>query len=165
MKSDNFHQSDRYCVFNCGDSWFGLPALTIQSVVPRPGITRTPQSDPILRGICHLQNEFIPVISLRALTQIRYEHVESAQQMLVVLGPKGSWGMLIDEAVALADLEISVSTFSRREDTWSKVTVGSASFRNQVLQILDPLAVYQYAINLLDMFWNDQEPELATYLN
>lgn len=146
--------SERYCVFQSGGSWFGIPALAVKSVVPRPEITPTPHSDPILKGLCHLQNEFFPVVSLQALTQIQYETSPDAeQQLLIILGPQGPWGLLIDQAVSLAVLEASISTFSNHQDQWSKVTLGSATFQNQVLQILDPTAIYEYASNLLNMFW------------
>jgi len=146
--------SERYCVFQSGGSWFGIPALAVKSVVPRPAITPTPHSDPILKGLCHLQNEFFPVVSLQALTQIQYETSPDAeQQLLIILGPQGPWGLLIDQAMSLAVLETSISTFSNHQDQWSKVTLGSATYQNQVLQILDPTAIYEYASNLLNMFW------------
>ena len=146
--------SERFCVFQSGGSWFGIPALAVKSVVPRPVITSTPHSDPILKGLCHIQNEFLPVVSLQALTQIQYETSPDAeQQLLIILGPQGPWGLLIDQAVSLAVLETSISTFSNQQDQWSKATLGSATYQNQVLQILDPAAIYEYASNLLNMFW------------
>lgn len=146
--------SERFCVFQCGDSWFGIPALAVRSVVPRPNITPTPHSDPILTGLAHIQNEFIPVVSLQALTQIQYETSPGAeQQLLIILGPQGSWGLLIDQAVSLAALETSISTISNHNDQWSKVTLGSATYQNQFLQIVDPTAIYSYTANLLNMYW------------
>ena len=146
--------SERFCVFRSGGIWFGIPALAVRSVAPRPEITPAPHSDPMLKGLCHIQNEFIAVVSLQALTQIQYETLPDAeQQLLTILGPQGPWGLLIDEAVSLAVLETSISTFSNHQDKWSKVTVGSATFQNQVLQILDPTAIYTYASDLLDMYW------------
>ena len=151
--------SERFCVFRSGDSWFGIPALAVRSIVPRPKMTRTPYSDPILKGLCHLQNEFMPVVSLQALTQIQYEtSADAEQQLLIMLSPQGSWGLLIDQAVTLAALETSISSFSNRQDKWSRVTIGSATFQNQVLQIIDPSAMYQYVASLLDMFWQSAEP-------
>ena len=163
MSTGNLQSTERFCIIQSGDSLYGIPALSIQRVAPRPGLTRTPHSDPVLRGICHVHNEFVPVFSLLALSQVQYDQrPDCEQQMMVMLGPVGSWGLLIDETLGLADLETSISTFSGQDDAWSKVTVGSATFRNQVLQILDPQAVYQYAINLLDMFWMDQEQAVAS---
>lgn len=151
-------QSERFCAFRSGESGYALPALSIQSVTLRPSLTRVPHSDPVLRGVCHVQNEFVPVFSLLGLTQIQHEQrIEAELQMLIVHGPAGNWGMLIDEALGLTELEISISALSSKEDAWSKISMGSASFKNQVLQVLDPLAVYQYAIGLLDAFWLDQE--------
>ncbi len=152
----NFDYSERICVFRSGDGWFGFPSLSIRSVVPRPLIKRTPHSDPVLQGICHLQNEFIPVLSLRSLMSVQYETASNIErQLMIMLGPQGPWGLLIDQAVALVALETSVSSFSNRDDNWSKVIVGSASYLNHVLQVLDPTAIYLYASNLLESFWQD----------
>ena len=151
-------QDDRYCVFQSGENGYGIPALSVLRVTERPQLTGMPQSDPVLRGVCHMQNEFLPVFSLIALSQIQYERSHIAEQQLLVLpGPNGNWGLLIDEALGLADLEISISTLSTQDDAWSKVVSGSATFKNQVLQIIDPAAVHDYANNLLNMFWQDQE--------
>ncbi len=150
--------SDRHCVFQSGDGWFGIPALSIRSIVPRPAISRTPYSDPILQGISHVRNEFVPVVSFQSLTQVQYESSPgSEQQLLLITGPQGPWGLLIDQAIALAALETSISTFSGRHDKWSSITVGSATYQNQVIQILDPAAMYQYASNLLEMYWQTAE--------
>ncbi len=151
-------QSERFCAFRSGESGYAVPALSIQCVTLSPTLTKVPHSDPVLRGVCHAQNEFVPVFSLLGLMQIQHEQRNDAElQMLVVHGPAGNWGLLIDEALGLTELEISISALSFKEDAWSKISMGSASFKNQVLQILDPLAVYQYAIRLLDAFWLDQE--------
>ncbi len=154
--------SERFCVFRSGEGWFGIPALAVRSIVPRPEITITPQSDPILKGLCHLQNEFFSVISLQALPQIQYDtSPESEQQLLIIHGPQGPWGLLIDQAIGLAALETSISAISNRQDDWSKVIVGSASFENQVLQILEPAALYHYTSNLLGMFWKHSEHPIS----
>lgn len=156
-------QSERFCTFLSGETGYGIPALSVQSVTLRPPLTRVPHADPILRGVCHVQNEFVPVFSLLALMQTRHEQKnESEQQMLIVNGPAGNWGLLIDETLGLTELEISFSALSIKEDAWSKISIGSASFKNQILQILDPLAIHQYATNLLDAFWLDQEKAIAS---
>jgi chemotaxis signal transduction protein len=98
----------------------------------------------------------VPVISLRALAQINYEQEPDSQNQLLTLpGPPGPWGVLIDQVVSLAPLEVSISSFSNANDQWSKVLSGSASYRNQVVQILDAKALYQYADSMLKRFWNN----------
>lgn len=165
MLDSTLNNEGRCCIFRSGESWFGISALAVRSIVPRPEIMPVPQSDPSLKGICHIQNEFIPVVSLQALSSIQYDtSADAEQQMIILLSPSGAWGLLIDEAAALAELEISISTFTNRNDPWSRVIAGSASWKNQVLQILDPIATSQYASRLLDMFWqsgNQNEPHLS----
>lgn len=154
MNRRTLDDSERYCVFSSDDRWYGLPALSVRSIVPCPELTPVPFSDPILMGISHIRNEFLPIVSLQALTQIQYESSsETEKQVMVLLGPNGPWGLLIDQAESLATLETSISNFSNHQDRWTKATLGTASYQNQVLQILDPHAVYEYAASLIDGFW------------
>ena len=146
------------CIFRSGENWFGVAALAVRSIVPRPDISRLPHADASLQGVCHVHNEFIPAVSLRALSSIQYDtSAEDEQQLAILLSPQGPWGLLIDEAATLAELEISISTYSNQNDPWSRVIIGSASWNNQVLQILDPVAMQQYASRLLEMFWQSGE--------
>ncbi|MEM7784670.1 MAG: chemotaxis protein CheW [Planctomycetota bacterium] len=155
MKSSS-HFVERYCVFRSDDRWYGMNALAVRSVTPRPAITPTPHSDPTIVGLCHLQNEFLPVLSMRSLTQIQYDTCpETEPQLLVLLGPEGAWGLLIDQIETLTELETSISNFSNTEDKWNKVALGSASWKNEVLEILDPSALYEYARSLTGSFWQN----------
>lgn len=157
MKPMNIDHSERFCVFQSGEHWFALPSLAIRSVVPAPQVTAIPHSDPVLRGIGYIQNEFIPVVRLRALMQVEYDAAaESGRQVMILLGAHGPWGLAIDRALALVPLETSYSSYSNRDDNWSRVVVGSATYLKHVVQILDPVALYQYASRLLDMYWQDQ---------
>ena len=156
MKKLDVDNSERFCVFQSGEHWFGVSSLFIRSVVLRPTTIRAPFSDPILKGICHLQNEFVPVLSLRALMNVEYESApDGEKQMIVMIGSQGPWGLLIDRAVGLVPLETSISTFSDGDDHWSKVVIGSASYSSHVVQVLDAAAVNQYASTLLNSFWLD----------
>ena len=165
MSKNILNDDSRCCVFRSGENWFGIGALAIHGIVPRPEIAELPHADASLKGVCHIQNEFIPVVSLRALSSIQYEtSADAEQQLAILLSPQGMWGLLIDEATTLAELEISISNFSDDSDPWSRVVIGSASWNDQVLQILDPVAVHQYASRLLEMYWesSDQiQPQLT----
>ena len=154
MEQLDFDGSERYCIFQCHSQCYGISALDVQGVSPRPQIRSVPNSDPVLSGISHVHNNFLPVVSLRALAQISYEHdSESQQQLLTLPGPQGPWGILIDQVISLAPLEVSISNFSNANDQWSKVLAGSASYRNEVVQILDAKSLYQYASSMLGRFW------------
>ena len=150
---------ERYCVFQSDDRWFGITALAVRNIIPRPELTRAPQSDPIMKGICHVQNEFLPVVSMRALTQIQYDTApQIEQQLMTLLGPQGPWGLLIDQVHSLQELEASISTFSGNDDKWDKVVLASASWQNEVLQVLEPNSLYLYAQSLMDSFWANANP-------
>jgi len=154
MNNSILDDKGRCCVFRSGENWFGIAALSVRSIVPRPDIALLPHADASLKGVCHIQNEFLPVVSLRALASIQYDtSADVEQQLAILLSPKGPWGLLIDEAMTLAEVEVSISTFSNQSDPWSRVIVGSAAWNNQVLQILDPVAIRQYASRLLEKFW------------
>jgi len=164
MSNGILNENGRHCVFRSGENWFGIPAEAIRGIVPRPEIAPLPHADASLKGVCHIQNEFMPVVSLRALSGIQYENSDAEQQLAILLNPQGPWGLLIDAADALAELEISISKFSDESDPWSRVIVGSASWNCQVLQILDSEAIHQYASRLLEMYWQpaDQtQPQLT----
>ncbi len=156
MSRLNLDDAQRYCVFQSEESWFGIPCLSVRSIVPRPTVTRMPFSDPVLKGVSHIQNEFIPIVSLRSLLNVQYESNESEQQLMIFCSTSSPWGLLIDRAVGLAELEPSYSAVSPKEEQqWSKVVVGSASWSNHVLQILDPDAILSYALKLMDSYWSD----------
>lgn len=165
MNNSILDDKGRCCVFRSGENWFGIGALAVRGVVPRPDIAALPHADASLKGVCHIQNEFLPVVSLRALSSIEYgTSVDAEQQLAILLSPQGAWGLLIDEAARLAELEIAISTFANQSDPWSRVIVGSAAWNNQVLQILDPVAMHQYASRLLEMYWqsgNQSQPQLT----
>ena len=164
MNQVQLDNSERYCVFQCADRWYGVPALSVRSIVPLPPVTPTPHSDPILKGIVHLQNEFIPVVNFRSLTEIQYDQNETTdQQLAVLLGPEGPWGLSIDRAETLASLEVAFTEIANEQDRWSKAVLGSASYQNRILQILAPIALYEYASILIGGFWESEATTTLTY--
>ncbi len=146
-------EQQRYCVFRSGAGWFGLPALSIVQVAHRPKVTVIPGSHSILCGLAHVRNEFLPVFSFGKITDFDEQEERYENQMLVINGTQGSWGLLIDQTVAVAELETSFSSLNVAEDRWSLVTAGSASYRDHVLQILDPVSLFQFIVCKLDDYW------------
>lgn len=164
MNQIQLDNSERYCVFQCADRWYGVPALSVRSIVPLPPVTPTPHCDPILQGIVHLQNEFLPVVNFRSLTEIQYDQNDTnEQQLAVLLGPEGAWGLSIDRAETLASLEVAFTEIANEQDRWSKAVLGSASYQNQILQILAPIALYEYASSLIGGFWQSEATSTLTY--
>ena len=56
--------SEKYCLFHRATATFGLLASVVREVASRPPITVVPDADPFLAGICHIRNEFLPVLHL-----------------------------------------------------------------------------------------------------
>ena len=142
----NIDEAEKYCVFESNQNWFSFPSLNIRCVIPRPAITPLPHSDPVVVGLSHVQNEFLPVVSLRSLLDLQYEATNSEQQLMIFSGAQSPWGLLIDRATDLTTLEVSISALADGNDDWSKVVTGSATYKNQVLQVLDTDAIYRYVV-------------------
>ena len=95
MSETLLNDNSRCCVFRSGENWFGIGALAIHGIVPRPEIAELPHADASLKGVCHIQNEFIPVLSLRALSSIQYEtSADAEQQLAILLNPQGNVGLV-----------------------------------------------------------------------
>ncbi len=54
--------AEKYCLFQRATVTFGLLATAVREVAIRPSITVVPDADPLLAGICHIRNEFLPVV-------------------------------------------------------------------------------------------------------
>lgn len=152
------YTSDKYCVFRCGAFGFALPAHSVREVTVRPAVIVVPCCASVLAGLGHLRNEFLPVFSLSALSSDEGLSDEAPEgQMLVISGPEGAWGLLIDQVVALEPLEISIAAGASPDDEWSAVLVGSASYRDQVVRILEPNGLYRLGARILERYWAADE--------
>ena len=162
MKPFDVESSEKYCIFQNGDCWFCFPALAVQNVSARPAIAPVPLSDPILRGTCHIHNEFLATFSLEALASLPSASPAGAeQQMIVINGPCGAWGLLVDKVSGLAPLEISLSPRTELDGGWSAVVIGSASYLGTIVQVLDPANLYRLAQTRLENFWEQSAVDFA----
>ena len=150
--------SEKYCVVRSGDSWFAFPALSIREVTVRPRVVCVPRAEASLSGLCHLRNEFLPVLSAAVLLGTG-ETAAVEERMLVFEGVDGPWGLCVDHVAGLESLEISRSTERWSSQLSSSSSVGSASFRDHVLQVLDPDALYRSAATLLESSWSEEGAE------
>ncbi|MDP6719729.1 MAG: chemotaxis protein CheW [Pirellulaceae bacterium] len=152
MNATRLDETDRYCVFRHGGSLFALPATCVLEVAENPGISSVPGSDAVLAGLCHLRNEFLPVLDLSAMAGENGDDLDE-QQLLVISGSNGPWAVLVDRVIGLESLEVSISQDIRSADDWSAAMIGSATLRNQVIRILEPCRVYRLADSILRHSW------------
>jgi len=152
MNAARREETDKYCVFRQGGSLFALPATCVLEVAANPGVSSVPGADSVLAGLCHLRNEFLAVLDLRALAG--EDGVDrDDQQLLVISGANGPWAVLVDRVVGLESLEVSISQDIQSADDWSAAMIGSATLRNRAIRILEPCRMYRLADSILRYSW------------
>ena len=155
---------EKHCVARCGSSWFAFPASAVREVAVRPTIVKVPRSDSVLAGLCHLRNEFIPVLSAADLLEVR-DSSTTEGHMLVLTGVDGPWALLIDAVAALDILEISFVREWESTDARSSSMVGTASFQDHVVQVLDPELLYRFIMKRLETTWIEQTGDAVHHQN
>lgn len=147
--------SDKHCVFRVGASWYSLLATTVREVTMTPALVRVPGSHAAMAGLCHMRNEFIPVVYLGPLMEGVTGGQTTAGKMLVLSGAAGNWALIVDEIIALESLETLINPDGRSPDTGSTMVMGTATCRNQIVRVLDPNSLYRRAEELLRSCWSD----------
>ncbi|WP_203328982.1 chemotaxis protein CheW [Candidatus Laterigemmans baculatus] len=153
--------SDKHCVFRVGSSWHSMLATSIREVTMTPVLVRVPGSDLLLAGLCHFRNEFIPVVDLNPLLENTSITRRAAGKMLVIGGAGGNWALLVDEVIALESLETLVHGDARSHDGGATAVLGTATFRDQVVRVLDPNTLYRRAEQRLRSGWSNLSQPLA----
>lgn len=152
LSSVDLQACERYCVFQYGDACFGVLATTVREVALRPKVSVVPGAGSMLVGLCHLRNEFLPVVQLRDGV---FDVNSSAQkqQIVVVSAAGGSWALLVDRVIGLVPLEVSLSSEGNSAMGWSSSVMGSASHDDKIVQVIDANALFRYFDSSLSQGW------------
>ncbi len=156
MNSSEICLCDQFCIFCAGGADFAVSAAAVREVADPAAIVAVPQSAAALKGLCHHRNEFLPVLSLSALLGEPTNHDADAQFFLIMEAGDGPWALPITRAVALEPLEIA-SIEDIGGDAPRPVVMGTASFRDGVVRILDADRLYQTAVDVLCDVWSNRE--------
>ncbi|MDA0659222.1 MAG: chemotaxis protein CheW [Planctomycetota bacterium] len=148
MNSSSATSSERYCVFACHTTWLAISAASVREVCPTPPLVRIPTANTLLAGLCHLRNEFLPVIQLEAFADGTGE-----SRMIVVSGSQGNWALLTQQIGSLEHLEVSHVSSYGSDEIWSAAVLGSAFYRNRVVQIVEPSRLYRLVEQSLNRNW------------
>jgi chemotaxis signal transduction protein len=146
---------EKYCVFQRRNSTFGLLASVVQEVALRPQIAVVPDADPLLAGICHLRNEFLPVLRLSEFS-LEQGPQSSGQQIVVISAANGPWALLVDRVIGLVPLEVSLCSDVGATHGWSAAVMGSATHESQIVQVLDTNALLRFAEQILNRYWRGE---------
>jgi len=88
--------------FTLGNEEYAFRIDEIHEIIRPQRVTMIPKTEPHLRGITSLRGKIIPVIDLRRLLSLNGNTVEEAKQKILILkGPKGPIGALIDRVVGV----------------------------------------------------------------
>lgn len=146
--------TDQYCVFEAEGALWGVAAESVREVADSVQMVPIPESPPLLKGVCHLRTELLPVLDLCAVTGEGEAAEVNPGHMLVFNGTEGPWSLPITRALALQPLELSVSSGRSAAVEESSAVIGTATFRDEVLRVLDAAFLYRSAAETLDAHWS-----------
>jgi chemotaxis signal transduction protein len=147
---------EKYCVFQRGDNLYAVLATAVREVGLRPAIALVPDSHPLLAGLGHLRNEFVPLLVDRDRSDHTRVGLRDERQVVVISGENGAWGLLVDRVVGLVPLEVSLCGESRTAPGWSAAVMGAATLDHRVVRILDERSLYRSVAETLNGYWTRQ---------
>ena len=151
----------KHCVFRCAGNWFSLPATAVRELRLAPERVAVPGSPAELAGLCHLRSEFLPVLRLNVLLGGPASGRSDDQKLLVIAGSSCNWALLITDVVALESLETLVDPSAPVTGRQSAAVRGTATFRDQIVRVIDPAALHRHIQETLDSCWNRLVPSLS----
>lgn len=162
MDNTSLQVYERFGVVRRGSSWFAVPALSIREIVPPASLTAVPAAPALVAGLCHERNEFFVVLRLEALAGEHAPAPSDKPRMLVLTGPHGPWGLLIDEIAGIESLEVSVNAEAKQPDSWMAAVLGSATHDGRVVRVLDVGSLYRFAERSLSEHWRAEKAAPAS---
>lgn len=146
---------EKYCVFQQGRTTSAVLASVVREVALTPKIAMVPDADPLLAGVCHLRNEFMPV--LRGLNTLRGDLLDATSQQIVVISVSGGpCAMLVDRVLGLVPLDVSLGSDAGTVQQGALSVMGSATYQGQIVRVLDANAVCRNIEESLNRFWQQE---------
>jgi two-component system chemotaxis response regulator CheV len=144
---------DKYCVFASGVTTFALRATAVREVGLRPKIALVPDSHPMLAGLAHIRNEFVPVLRIAGADSGSNSDDRLARHLVILASDSGPWGFLVDNVIGLLPLEVSMCSEFKGGLSWSAAVMGSATIDHRVVHVLDERALQRFSADALSRFW------------
>ena len=150
--------ADRYCIFQNENELSALNSLSVRHIVDTFEVTPVPVCDPCLYGLTQARSEIIPVFRWKSLMRMDCADTNhNANHLIILESNSGPWAFTVDRVLDLASLEVGSHTVTERSQGWKKVMMGNASYKNQIVQVMDANQLLQYIENLLNSFWDNPE--------
>ena len=93
----------RFFVFQLAERVYALPAETVAEVIRIPATARVPQAPQALIGIANLRGAVLPVVSLRALLDLKGEQGAASRAIVLDVGPPV--GIVVDAIDGLVTID------------------------------------------------------------
>ncbi len=155
MNEIHLSPTDKYCVFQCCGETLAIPALCVRNVALRPKLSSIPITHRALAGLAYVHKEFLPVFDLSEFIGSCPENSTAGLQMLVLSGDQGAWSILIDQILGLESLEVSFNGPADETTDWAGVNIGSATFREHFVSIIEPDQLFSLINRHLRAHWQD----------
>ena len=147
------HESEKYCVFEHAGTTFAILANAIREVSLRPPHARVPDAPPMLAGIVHLRNEFLPLLRDPEVFETEGKTGPREAQVVIVNGENGPWGLLVDRVIGLVPLEVSLSSGATGNRGLAAAVMGSATLDHRIVRVLDERSLHRSISEQLNRFW------------
>jgi purine-binding chemotaxis protein CheW len=136
--------------FDGVDSYYGLPAEAVESIVAIERITYVPGTPPWILGVVNVRGEIESVLDLRAvLGQGTSKSAGQRGHLLIAHDGLLRSGLLVDRMIDIADIPVSEiqAPAMSREGSKRVYVVGEAEYRERALVILGLAEVFRRALD------------------
>ncbi|MCA9076838.1 MAG: chemotaxis protein CheW [Planctomycetaceae bacterium] len=152
MNVTSAQASGQYCVFSVRQETFAVDATDVREIVEMAPIVSVPHAPSCLAGLCHVRNEFVPVLLLSPFTSDSSTDLGGLSLLLLIDGPHGVWALAISQVIGLERL--GQTAFEREHSsTQPNVVTGSTRWRERVVRILDMDALALEAASSVEHAW------------
>lgn len=92
------------CLFDLGNSRYGVPLSDVQEFVRMPALTPLPNAPVVIAGVTNLHGRVIPVVDLRSRFNIAIKQAELSDYLLIVRTANSVVGLWVDGATGTCDV-------------------------------------------------------------
>lgn len=144
--------SNHYCIFQVAGDFFAAAATQIREITSKPGYATAPCSSSVLAGVWHEGSEFLPMLRLPFQAN---SDPDNETHVLVIHGPFGRWGLLVDHVHNIATIECSQGNEACNNE-WSTALMGMSTWNGQSVRVLNLDGLYRLSEEMLEYDWTRQ---------
>lgn len=95
----------RYCTFQLGDLYLGVPVTKVQEVLRAHERTRIPLVSPVVDGLINLRGEIVTALDMRRRLDLPPRDDGAEAMHVVIRSDEGVVSLLVDEIRDVLDVE------------------------------------------------------------